>query len=201
MWPALSESLKNPGLDNNNIRKIIPVTFDNLGNLEYLDLRSNELQHLNSDVFSGLGKRDYIFLDRNKMQYLHPDTFLWLPNIIHTDLSHNPRLQIPTDCNFFNSRSLSQLDISHCNVSWLSVETFTNLSALEQLNLRGKKLSTVDINILTAFPKLSALYLNGNPLQCDCQLLKVWRRCEKRNIVTGGVECETSGGVTVNWRW
>jgi hypothetical protein len=33
-------------------------------------------------------------------------------------------------------------------------------------------------------PKLSALYLYGNPLQCDYQLQEVWRWCQEHNIRT-----------------
>jgi len=66
----------------------------------------------------------------------------------------------------------------------VSVETFANVRALNWLKLNLNKMWTVDINILRALPKLSAMYLHGNPLQCDCQLKEVWQLCEDRNIET-----------------
>jgi hypothetical protein len=187
----------------NELSEIIPGTFENLSNLERLDLSYNKLHHLDRNVLSGLVNLKYINLAGNKLQYLHPNTFLGLPNIQHISLRNNTGLRLPTDSNFINSRSLSKLDISDCNVSSVSVETFANVSALEWLGLRYNNLSTIDINILTALPELSTLYLYGNRLQCDCQLKEVWRWCEDRNIRTvnrGEVpECDTPSEVKGMW--
>jgi hypothetical protein len=87
------------------------------------------------------------------------------------------------------------------------VETFANVSGLEWLDLRKNNLRTVDINILSALPELSTLYLFGNPLQCDYKLKEVWRWCEERNIRTayGGLnelgepECDTQREVMGIW--
>jgi len=167
--------------------------------LKTLSLRINKIDHLYSDVFSGLVDIEYIDLTRNKLQYLHSDTFLGLPKIKYLYLSLNPGLQIPTDRNFINSPSLSLLDISYCNVSSVSVETFANVSAMQWLTLSHNNLRTVNINILRALPKLTTLYLDGNPLQCDCQLKEVWRWCEDRNISALHVECDTPSEVKELW--
>jgi hypothetical protein len=184
-------------ISNTEISKIITGTFENLSNLEYLFLHDNNLQHLDSDVFRGLVNLKKVRLDENKLKYLHPDTFLGLPNIKKIDLSNNPGLQIrvPNNRSLFVSHSLSQLDLSYCYISSLSVETFTNLSALERLDLTGNNLKTLDINILIALPILSELNLESNPLQCDCQLQEVWRWCKGRDIDTEEVKCDTPSKV------
>jgi hypothetical protein len=191
--------LKYLNILHTDIREILNRTFENLSNLEYLYINYNKLQHLDSHVFSGLGNLRVLDLEDNNLQYLHPDTFLGLPNIESINLNKNPLLQIPTKSNFIKSHSLPFLNISACNINSLSAETFTNVSALEYLNLRDNNLKTVDINILRALPKLSEFYLNGNPLQCDCQLQEVWRLCEDRNIRTGKLEsaptCDTPSEV------
>jgi hypothetical protein len=85
----------------------------------------------------------------------------------------------------------------------VSVETFANVSVLERLDLSYNNLSSVDINILKFLPKLSALYLYGNPLQCDCQLQEVWRWCQDHNILTASgkraPECDTPSEVQGIW--
>jgi len=187
----------------NNIGEILTGTFENMKRLDYLDLSNNKLQCVDSAVFSDLFNLKYVDLSANHLQYLHPNTFLSLPNIKHLHLKRNRYLQIPTDRNFINSHSLSQLDISNCNISSLSVETFANVSAMGWLDLGENNMKTVDINILRALPKLSALLLYGNPLQCDCQLQEVWRWCKDRNIRTvdeaRAPKCDTPSEVKGKW--
>jgi len=197
---AFNELTKLTGLSmqGNKLSEIMPGTFENKSSLEYLGISSNRIEHLDSDVFSGLVNLKSVHLTANKLKYLHPDTFLGLPKFQNLKLGKNPGLQIPTDGNFINSHSLTLLDISNCNVSSLSVETFANVSALQWLDLSYNNLTTVDINILKALPNLSTLYLNANPLQCDCQLLEVWRWCQDRNIRN----VDKIGWGCINWsRW
>ena len=195
--------LTDLGIRNNKISAIIPGTFKNMCNLERLQLRYNRLDHLDIDVFSGLYNLKIIDLTGNKLQYLHPDTFLGLPKLQHASLVRNSGLHIPTDRNFIKSHSLSRLYVSRCNINSLSVETFAKVSALELLDLKHNNLKTLDINILRALPKLSELYLESNPLQCDCQLQEVWRWCEDRNIQTAlwryVPECDTPTEVKGMW--
>ena len=82
---------------------------------------------------------------------------------------------------------------------FIVVETFANIIALDWFDLRKNNLRTLDINILRALPKLSTLYLYGNPLHCDSQLKEVWRWCEDRNIKTGDVICDTPSEVDGMW--
>jgi Leucine-rich repeat (LRR) protein len=142
-------------LSNNVISEIIPGTFEDMNSLEYLYLGYNSLEKLDSDVFSGLFKLEYLHLGGNSLRYLHPDTFLGLPNLQELCLNNNPGLQIPTDSPFIKSPSLSYLHILRNSISSLSVETFANVSVLEWLDLGYNNLTTVDINILMALPKLS----------------------------------------------
>jgi hypothetical protein len=99
-------------------------------------------------------------------------------------LINNPGFQLPNDRHFINSHSLKSLYISECNITSVSVETFANVTALEVLDLRHNNLRSLDINILKVLPKLSAMYLYDNPLQCDCQLQELWRWCQDHEIQT-----------------
>ena len=192
-------NLKRLSIRGNEISEIILGTFEKMSNLEYLDLAHNRLKGLDVGFFTGMINLEIVFLAKNKLQYLHPDTFVGLSNLRSLYLSNNSGLQIPTDRHFIYSHSLKRLGISGCNISSVSVETFANVSELERLGLSYNNLRSVDINILRALPKLSAMYLNGNPLQCDCLLQEVWRRCLGRNIETGfwgtAPKCDTPSEV------
>jgi Leucine-rich repeat (LRR) protein len=188
---------------NNELFEIIPGTFEKMSSLEFLDLEGNRIEHLEVHVFSGLISLKDAFLGKNKLQHLHPDTFLRSPKLQNLYLADNPDLQIPTDLHFVNLHFLKHLDISRCNVSSVSAETFANVSALETIDLRYNNLRSVDVNILKALPKLSTLYLYDNPLQCDCQLQEVWRWCQDHNIQTAywsrAPECDTPSEVQGMW--
>jgi hypothetical protein len=168
----------------NQIKEITRHTFEKLSSLEYLYLQSNKIEHLEIDAFSGLVNLQRIYLDFNKLLKLHPNLFVVLPKLERLNLLGNRDLQIPTDSHFISSHSLKILVMSLCNVPSVSVETFANVSALETLDLGHNNLRSIDINILKALPKLSELYLDLNPLQCDCQLKEVWRWCQDHNIKT-----------------
>ena len=190
-------------LRRNWISEIIPGTFEKFSRLEYLHLDHNMIEHLESGVLYWLVELKAIHLEGNRLQYLHPDTFLGLPNLQRLYLSKTSGLQIPTDRHFINSHSLKYLDISRCNVSSVSFETFANVSALERLDLSYNNLRSVEINISKSLPKLSTLYLYGNPLQCDCQLQEMWRLCQDHNIQTAyketAPECDTPSEVEGMW--
>jgi len=155
-----------------------------LKNLKCLVLGYDGLESLDKDAFSGLVKLKYVDLGKNKLKYLHQDTFIGLPNTQNIYVDSSCGLHAPTDRPFINSHSLSHRGISSCNVHSVSVETFTNVSTLERLDLKYNNLGPADINILIALSKLSKIYVYGNRQQCNCQLQKVWRWCEDRNIET-----------------
>jgi hypothetical protein len=188
-------------MSGNGIEEITGRTFEEMIVLEYLVLRYNRIKHLSVDVFWGLVNLQHINLEGNKLLKIHPDIFVGLPKIKTLVLRANGGLQIPTDRNFITSHSLKILDISFCNVSSVSDETFANVSTLEWLDLSQNNLRSIDINITKLMPKLSTMYLDGNPLQCDCQLKELWRWCQDHNIWIGnmGEDIWCDGKVMLRW--
>ena len=53
-----------------SIRTIIPGTFQNLKNLEYLYMDSNRVQHIAPSTFYGLNKLKYLGLSKNYLKTL-----------------------------------------------------------------------------------------------------------------------------------
>ena len=60
---------------------------------------------------------------------------------------------------------------------------------------------SIGINILKSLPKLSTIYVDGNPLQCDCQLQEVWRWCQDHNIWIGNMGEDIWCEGNVMWQW
>jgi hypothetical protein len=190
-------------LQYNSINEIIPGTFQEMILLKYIDLGFNIIEHLEVDVFTGLINLWVVDLRGNNLKSLHPDVFIRLPHLEIVDLNSNPGLKIPTDRHFISSHSLKSLYISECNISSVSVETFAIVTALELLDLSINNLRSVETDIFEVLPKLSTMYLDGNPLQCDCQLLEAWRWCQDHNIQTvyeeAAPECDTPSEVQGIW--
>ena len=198
-------SLMILSMRGNGIGEIKRRSFENMRGLVYLGLNDNKIKHLDFGVFSGLINLQHINLEGNEILKLHPDIFVGLPKLERLYLDLNLDLQIPTDRHFITSLSLKYLDITHCNIGSVSVETFAKVSALERLALSYNNMRSVDINILKALPKLSELYLEDNPLRCDCQLQEVWRWCQDHDIRTdyfgSDTKCDSEIEGKREWGW
>jgi hypothetical protein len=83
------------------------------------------------------------------------------------------------------------------------VETFSNVTGLNEIDLSENHLKNTDVNILKILPQLSKFLIYKNPLSCDCQLQQVWRWCQNRSIKTGdryeGPECDSPSEVDGMW--
>jgi hypothetical protein len=187
----------------NKISKIERGTFENLTTLERLYLRGNGIENLDPDTFLGLRNLRIIQLDSNKIEYFHPDLFVNAYNLESLSLSLNPLLEISTDRHFIYSPSLRHLDLSDCNISSISVATFSKVRNLNKLYLKDNHLDTINVNILKILPQLSEFLIYQNPLSCDCQLQQVWRWCQNHSITTGDIfgepECDSPGEVHGMW--
>ena len=197
--------LTSLSMRENGIKEITRRTFEKMSRLENLGLERNKIEHLDVDVFSGLINLQDINLGGNKLLKLHPNIIVGLPNIQSLILTSNKGLQIPTDSHFITSHSLKYLEIHSCNTRSVSVETFAKVSALEGLDLSFNHLKGIDISVLRSLPKLFALPLYVNPLQCDCQLKEVWRWCQDHNIETdhseAHPECGNPSERGIQWGW
>jgi hypothetical protein len=190
-------------LMSNMIREIKPRTFENMSRLKMLYLGYNVIENLEPDAFLGLSDLEYLHINENDIQYLHPDMFMHSPNLETLSLGNNQQLEIPTDSHFIDSYSLRHLYVDDCNVTTISMKTFSKVAGLKLLDLSANHLRDIDINVLISLPKLSAFYLYENPLQCDCHLQEVWRWCKDHNIETAsGSEapvCDSPSEVEGLW--
>jgi len=139
----------------------LPEAFDELTELDELDLSGNKLTELPSN-FGMLEKLDELDLSGNKLTEL-PSSFGKLTALQTLDLSHNQLTRLPDEIG--ELRSLSLLNLFYNELGEMP-STFGKLKNLQWLNLSGNKqlFAKIDDALPSTFgdlPKLKWLNLTG----------------------------------------
>lgn len=135
-------NLKELYLSKNNIKFIGSESFKPLKNLEILDLSNNKLKRLVSDVFYDLTYLKVLKLERNKLKFVDTNLFEKLTSIKVLDLSYN-------------------------NIEEFSFHNFRHdrHQFLEELNLEGNVLTTIEMKFYSKFKNLKHLSFLANPIK------------------------------------
>ncbi|XP_012259664.2 leucine-rich repeat-containing G-protein coupled receptor 6-like isoform X2 [Athalia rosae] len=203
-------------------------TFSKMTMLKRLILSGNELRKLERGIFANLTRLETLELERCDLEGpLNPEVFgdrRPYVNIRELKLGGNP-LVVPKDLPVLPEQlaGLSILDLSDCEISSFSLNSFDNTPNLTNLNIRGNKihsadglsflgrlrfLESLDIgdNALTSIrpslfdgnPKLRYLNLIGNPFKCDCYIVDMWAWAERdegdKHLLAGGRSAEFVAG-------
>lgn len=136
-------------LNRNSVRLIGPDAFATMPRLVHLDLSSNHIPRLNSSIFAGLTELKELLLFGNQISQIEPGVFTDLHSLHRLYLSTNRLKNFPLG--LFSEtggpRNLSLLDVSYNRLTGLPLHAVLSLS------------------------KHRGIYLQGNPLVCDCPLL------------------------------
>ncbi|TNM91696.1 hypothetical protein fugu_020076 [Takifugu bimaculatus] len=142
-------------LNRNSVRLIGPEAFAAMPRLAHLDLSSNQIKELNSSIFAGLNELKELLLFGNQISQIEPGAFTGLHRLHRFYLSGNRLKNFPLG--LFSEtggpRNLSLLDLSYNRLTGLPLQTLLSLA-----------------------PHIG-IYLQGNPLVCDCPLqalLEYW---------------------------
>ncbi|XP_061663357.1 amphoterin-induced protein 2-like [Syngnathoides biaculeatus] len=141
-------------LGRNRIGQIEAQAFAATPHLLHLDLSSNNLSVLNSSTFSGLTELEELLLFDNQIVQINPDSFSGLRSLVKLYLSGNRLTSVP--------------------VSLLDGEGPLNLTFLD---VSSNRLSGVHVYTLLSLSQHGGIYLQGNPVTCDCAflgLLEYW---------------------------
>ncbi|KAK6485896.1 wnt-activated inhibitory factor 2 [Huso huso] len=144
-------------LSGNNVQCIEAFAFEGLPNLKTLDLSSNRLLYISDDAFFGLHKLNILSLN--------------------TSLSYSVGNQIINTLTFERLSSLTRLELSGNKMSSLPTKLFASQN-LKALDLTNNSLKTVEAEIILKWSQHEKIrvYLQFNPLMCDCSLetLYLW---------------------------
>lgn len=136
-------------------------------NLRTVDCSKLELpsfpqpEHIPSDV-------QVLLLKDNRIRHFQDDLRMWLPDLIHIDLSHNRLFELPfvkrANGLFEGVYNLRSLDLSHNLLTSIDDDAFQGLFNLEELDLGHNQLAAIAENAFRGLSKLETLILSMNKL-------------------------------------
>jgi Leucine-rich repeat (LRR) protein len=205
-------------LAGNKISYVQKNAFRELANLELLDLSENSISEFDPGMSQNLGKLQELKLNGNEINSLAGFNFTFMPTLRALYLGHNQISTIPPHV----FKPLTQLEILYLDhlpfLEFIDYRAFCGLVSLrvvdlgnnpllsiidKNLFLPAKKLETIDLgyNNLTSFyqetfihlERLKILFLNGNPLNCNCaaKWLQELSNGTKQTTINPGLKCKT----------
>lgn len=171
--PLQYDRLSTLVLSRNAISGIEANAFNMMPYLHHLDLSSNCLTGLNSSIFTGLRQLKELLLYDNKMIHLDHGAFRDLGRLSKLYLSGNRLKTFPSGL-FWSPEGPRDL-------------TFLDLSS--------NQISEVPVQTLVSVTQRAGIYLQGNPLVCDCALTALlqfwmWRQYRPLLDFTGQYACK-----------
>ncbi|XP_061617799.1 amphoterin-induced protein 2-like isoform X2 [Phyllopteryx taeniolatus] len=167
-------------LGRNRVGRIEARAFAVTPHLLHLDLSSNKLSALNSSVFAGLTELQELLLFDNQIAQINPNAFSGLRSLVKLYLSGNRLTSLP--------------------VSLLNGEGALNLTFLD---VSSNGLSSVHVRTLLSLSQHGGIYLQGNPLICDCAFLALleywtWKQYGPLLDFQDGYPCKDDVGLMLN---
>nr|XP_050851752.1 uncharacterized protein LOC127064573 isoform X1 [Vespula vulgaris] len=151
---------------NCGLERLEPQTFDEMPALTKLNLSKNRLTSLPNGLFKLLTSLRELDLSENLVETLDANMFRGAISLMKINLSGNPLVTLQVTP-FLLTPSLNKLDVSRCELERVWSEARVPLESLRFLSVRGNLLRRITLEELKAMPKLSALDLSHNPLDCD----------------------------------
>ncbi|KAL4715605.1 hypothetical protein ACJJTC_006184 [Scirpophaga incertulas] len=194
--------LSNLSLEDNLISELRRDVFFNLPNLHILHLSNNNLSLIHEGCFKHLNNLIELRLDHNFISVITKETLEGLENLSRLNLRNN-KLTMVGNLAFSESWSLKELMLDNNAIEYISDRAFGGLTQLRKLTMSSNKLTAFYEDILEDIRSLivldlrynlldtisyesvrpvvendksfsAAVYLEGNPLSCNCRLSWVY---------------------------
>lgn len=128
---------------------------------------NSSIDFIGPNAFHGLPNLYAVNLSNDKLKILHPETFAHNKKLLLLTLANNP-LKFPASNSqdyFLNTSSVQELDISYCDMKYITYNTFGNMPGLMYLNLAGNNLSNMDPDTFKKLLDLEELDLSDNNIK------------------------------------
>ncbi|NXX33057.1 NEPN protein, partial [Nicator chloris] len=160
------------------------------GRLQKLDCSNNLIQRVTAQDFQGLQDLKHLFLDNNAVSRFEAGALQQCVQLSNLALEQNLLSSIPLrQVNLRTADTLARLDLKGNDIEDVGEQELKDLKQLQVLNLRNNKISLLDRKVLEYLPRLRHLYLDGNPWNCTCDLLRTRRALVAKGTDVRGGQC------------
>ncbi|NXB01447.1 NEPN protein, partial [Cnemophilus loriae] len=160
------------------------------GRLQKLDCSNNLIQRVTAQDFQGLQDLKHLFLDNNAVSTFEAGALQQCAQLSNLALEQNLLSSIPLrQVNLRTVDTLARLDLKGNDIEDVGEQELKDLKQLQVLNLRNNKISLLDRKVLEYLPRLRHLYLDGNPWNCTCDLLRTRRALVAKGTDVRGGQC------------
>ncbi|XP_008137112.2 nephrocan [Eptesicus fuscus] len=153
--------------------------------LQKLDISNNLIQRVTVQDFQDLRDLKHLFLDNNIVSLFEAGALQRCSQLSNLALEQNLLLSIPLRL----PGTLARLDLKGNAIQDIAERELKDLKQLQVLNLRNNKISALDLKALEGLPRLRHLYLDGNPWNCTCSLLRAREVLKAKGTDVRGGQC------------
>lgn len=189
------KSLEQLYFQHNMIRRIRGVKFPR--KIEVLDMSDNKIIALPAKLFPKANALRIVKLARNEINYVSNEAFVNAPNIQVVNLEGNDIRSLQKDA-FTALRNAWYINLEDNDISSLHKHAFRMFGSKNmghhQIDLSNNKIrfiSAEDLRLLVDRKEYYSMQFGGNPLFCDCNLLKLREEAAELLADTARMVCES----------
>ncbi|XP_063964766.1 leucine-rich repeat and immunoglobulin-like domain-containing nogo receptor-interacting protein 3 [Lytechinus pictus] len=170
--PSMNGLMRLTDLDitDTHIKYISNNSFSDLSSVRDIILNNNMISMIEPGAFSGLGVLSELDISFNVISELDVQVFQPLYNVERLQLQNNQLRRLATQ-HFASMTRLTSLNLEGNQITVFP--PMPNLRMLNTLNLRSNRLDTFAPQTMQSMPMLKRILLVGNPIQCDCRVLRL----------------------------
>ncbi|XP_032718443.1 nephrocan-like [Lontra canadensis] len=153
--------------------------------LQKLDISNNLIQRVTAQDFQDLRDLKHLFVDNNIVSLFEAGALQMCSQLSNLALEQNLLLSIPLRL----PGTLARLDLKGNAIQDIAERELKDLKKLQVLNLRNNRISALDLKVLEGLPRLRHLYLDGNPWNCTCSLVRAREILKAKGTDVRGGQC------------
>lgn len=140
--------------------------------IQYLDYVGNQISTLQTYAFTSTPNLQTLEAWEGQVTTIEDDAFYGLHKLTLLDFMQNKISSVLTKHTFNGLTGLQTLYLDINNISRIEQGTFRFFNSVSSIWLQGNQLTKLDPEVLDVkyVPRLSELYIDGNPWFCDCHL-------------------------------